>query len=60
MADVEYLKSLLGVHPDWPKKVSLVCLIIVSFALTEVDPTCRELPFSTFFLSYMILLLSSP
>ena len=22
MADVEYLKNLLGVHPDWPKKVT--------------------------------------
>jgi hypothetical protein len=23
MADVEYLRSLLGVHPDFPKKVQL-------------------------------------
>ena len=22
MADIEYLKSLLGVHPNWPQKVA--------------------------------------
>jgi hypothetical protein len=26
MSDVAYLKSLLGVHPDFPKKVRAACL----------------------------------
>lgn len=37
MADVEYLKGLLGVHPDWPKKVLLLRLLLIvtcTFSLT--------------------------
>ena len=45
MSDVAYIKSLLGVHPDFPKKVSRLYFSFLSrYLLTQPLSTGHHLP----------------